>query len=221
MVRERPSEDLVLLAERCHSALRDTRGAAISLAFVSSLKSTMTWLGVGNVEGRVLSGDPSARRPKGSLALGSGVPGHELPSVRTATLDAAARRRPRPGHRRDRGRLRGLARHLRLNSGDQRADPRRPLEAHGRRPGRGGPLPRRSAVSAAAAPGRAPFRAAYASALGDYLRDPSEGSLRVAYELGREAVSRQLSVLDLAVAHQEALLSALAGAVGRGGGTAT
>ncbi|MDP9227929.1 MAG: SpoIIE family protein phosphatase [Actinomycetota bacterium] len=87
VVRERPSQDLVLLAQRCHSALRDTRGAAISLAFVSPPKSTMTWLGVGNVEGRVLSSDPSATRPKGSLALGSGVPGHELPSVRTATLD--------------------------------------------------------------------------------------------------------------------------------------
>lgn len=87
VVRERPSQDLVRLAERCHRALRDTRGAAISLAFVSSPESTMTWLGVGNVEGRVLSGDPSAVRPKGSLALGSGVPGHELPSLRTATLD--------------------------------------------------------------------------------------------------------------------------------------
>ncbi len=57
-----------------------------------------------------------------------------------------------------------------------------------------------------------PFRTAYASALGDYLVDPTETSLRVAYELGREAVRRQLSVLDLAVAHQEAFLSALAGA---------
>ena len=46
----------------------------------------MTWLGVGNVEGRVLSGEPSARRPKGSLALGSGVPGHELPRLTTATI---------------------------------------------------------------------------------------------------------------------------------------
>ena len=87
VVRDRPCRDLVLLAERCHSALRDTRGAAISLAFVSSLKRTITWLGVGSVEGRVLSGDPSARQPKGSLALRSGVPGHELPNVRTATLD--------------------------------------------------------------------------------------------------------------------------------------
>lgn len=58
------------------------------------------------------------------------------------------------------------------------------------------------------------FRAAYASALADYLDDPSEGSLRIAYELGREGVSRRLSVLDLAVAHQEALVSALAEASG-------
>jgi GAF domain-containing protein len=57
-----------------------------------------------------------------------------------------------------------------------------------------------------------PFRAAYASALGEYLRNPTETSLRVAYELAREAVGRRLSVLDLAVAHQEALQSALAGA---------
>lgn len=62
--------------------------------------------------------------------------------------------------------------------------------------------------------GPAPFRGAYGSALADYLREPSEGSLRVAYELGRDAVARRLTVLDLAMAHQEALLSALVGAPG-------
>jgi phosphoserine phosphatase RsbX len=87
VVREHPSHDLVHLAQRCHAALRGTRGAAISLAFISARDSTMTWLGIGNVEGRVLSGDPSARRPKGSLPLGSGIPGHQLPTVTTATLD--------------------------------------------------------------------------------------------------------------------------------------
>jgi hypothetical protein len=56
-----------------------------------------------------------------------------------------------------------------------------------------------------------PFRSAYASALANYLHEPSELLLQVAYELGRQAVSRELSVLDLAVAHQEALLSALRG----------
>ena len=87
VVRDTPSQDLVLLAERCHSALRETRGAAISLAFICLPEGAMSWLGVGNVEGRVLSGDPSTRRPKGSLALGSGIAGHELPSVKTTTLD--------------------------------------------------------------------------------------------------------------------------------------
>jgi hypothetical protein len=56
------------------------------------------------------------------------------------------------------------------------------------------------------------FRAAYSTALADYLRDPSEASLSAAYELARDAVSGHLSVLDLAVAHHEGLLSALAGA---------
>ena len=60
--------------------------------------------------------------------------------------------------------------------------------------------------------GTEPFRAAYASALLDYLLEPTETSLRVAYELAREAVSRSFSVLDLAVAHQEALTSVLADA---------
>jgi hypothetical protein len=55
----------------------------------------------------------------------------------------------------------------------------------------------------------ASFRAAYADALADYMRDPTEGSLRVAYELGRDAVGRQLSVLDLAIGHQEALVTAM------------
>jgi hypothetical protein len=58
------------------------------------------------------------------------------------------------------------------------------------------------------------FRAAYASALGDYVREPNERLLRTAYELGREAVSRRLSVLDLVLAHQEALESIVSGAPG-------
>jgi phosphoserine phosphatase RsbX len=87
VLRESPSRDLVLLVERCHVALKGTRGAAISLAFLSPSDRGVTWLGVGNVEGRVLSGEPSAMGPKGSLPLGNGVPGHELPPVRAATLE--------------------------------------------------------------------------------------------------------------------------------------
>jgi hypothetical protein len=86
VVRQSPSQDLALLVQRCHDALKGTRGAAITLAFVSLSEGGVTWLGVGNVEGRVLSGDPSATQPKGSLPLGTGVPGHELPPVRATKL---------------------------------------------------------------------------------------------------------------------------------------
>src|SRR6185436_15620107 len=94
-----------------------------------------------------------------------------------------------------------------LDPRDHRAHHGPPPEADGRRPPGGGPLPRRPAMSSPVA-----FRAAYSSALADYLLHPSEASLRAAYELARDAVSRHLSVLDVAVAHQEALLSALGGA---------
>ena len=53
------------------------------------------------------------------------------------------------------------------------------------------------------------FHAAYARAFEDFLREPSERSLSVAYDLGREAVSRGLTVLDLALGHQDALLTAM------------
>jgi negative regulator of sigma-B (phosphoserine phosphatase) len=87
VLRNTRSHDLVSLVERCHTALKGTRGAVISLAFLSSMRSTMTWLGVGNVEGRLVSGVPSVTRTKGSLAVASGLPGHELPKVSAATLD--------------------------------------------------------------------------------------------------------------------------------------
>lgn len=212
VVRQSPTQDLVALIERCHAALRGTRGAAVSLAFVSASESAMTWLGVGSVEGRMLSGDRSAMRPKGSLALGRGVPGHELPAVRTATLDL------RPGDvivLATDGIEAGFADSLDV-SGSSQAISERILADHWKRPDDA--LVVTSAISgtdvSAGTSEAGPFRTAYAAALRDYLLNSTETSLRVAYELGREAVSRQLSVLDLAIAHQEALGSALANAPG-------
>lgn len=56
---------------------------------------------------------------------------------------------------------------------------------------------------------RSAFHAAYATRLRDHLAETSERSLHRAYELGREAVLGELSVLEVAAAHQEALLDAL------------
>jgi hypothetical protein len=59
-------------------------------------------------------------------------------------------------------------------------------------------------------PQLAAFSHAYAAALQHYVREPSEDSLTAAYELGRTALTRQLSVLDVAVAHHDALAQLLA-----------
>ena len=57
---------------------------------------------------------------------------------------------------------------------------------------------------------KATFRSAYARAFGDFLDDRSERALRSAtYELGRDAVARQLGLLELAAAHHDALAAAL------------
>jgi Phosphoserine phosphatase RsbU, N-terminal domain len=53
------------------------------------------------------------------------------------------------------------------------------------------------------------FRERYLTALAGYVGGPDEAALRTAYELGREAVSQDLTVLELASAHHDALISVL------------
>lgn len=89
-IRHRPGDDLVTLTWRCHQALRGTRGAALSLACLSCVNDELTWLGIGNVEGRLISGAGSAGSLRASLVLASGVPGHELPRVRPETVPVRA-----------------------------------------------------------------------------------------------------------------------------------
>jgi hypothetical protein len=49
------------------------------------------------------------------------------------------------------------------------------------------------------------FRQSYAHAFEAYLREPGENTLHRGYELGREAVTHSLSVMDLATVHHDAL----------------
>lgn len=53
---------------------------------------------------------------------------------------------------------------------------------------------------------RADFAQRYREGFDAYLRDRDEHALNRAYELGRSAVAQDLSVLDLAVAHEELML---------------
>ena len=58
----------------------------------------------------------------------------------------------------------------------------------------------------------AQFRSSYETAFATFVADRSERSLRAAYELGRDAVKAELSVLEIAGAHHESLARAVANA---------
>jgi len=72
---------VVQLFRDCHSSLIGTRGAVISAAAFNAHGETMTWLGVGDVEGRLLRAPSSASPRMESLLLRGGVVGVHLPTL--------------------------------------------------------------------------------------------------------------------------------------------
>src|SRR3989449_5525133 len=68
------TESPARLIERCHHALKGTRGAVMSVAVFARPHRSMTWGGVGNVDGLLLCGDGAARSgpPRASLVTRGG-----------------------------------------------------------------------------------------------------------------------------------------------------
>ena len=87
-IRSSVSRPLQSIVSDCHQALLGSRGAAISLARIDTGAESLTWIGVGNVEGLVLN--PVAFSPpfwkNDALVARGGVVGYDLPSLRPATL---------------------------------------------------------------------------------------------------------------------------------------
>ncbi|MGH9861739.1 MAG: SpoIIE family protein phosphatase [Candidatus Acidiferrales bacterium] len=82
-------EHVISLIELCHRLLRGTRGAAMSLAALDERKGMMTWVGVGNVEGVLISGNGA--QPSETLLLRGGVVGSRLPALQAAVLPVSPR----------------------------------------------------------------------------------------------------------------------------------
>jgi serine phosphatase RsbU (regulator of sigma subunit) len=74
------------IMQRCHEELRKTRGGVMSLASIRADEGTMTWLGIGNVEGVLFRADRAARPARESLSLRGGVVGYQIPLLRAATV---------------------------------------------------------------------------------------------------------------------------------------
>src|SRR5258706_919969 len=62
-----PGETTISLFKRCHEALVKTRGVVLTVAILDTVESTITWLGVGNVDGRLVPADGRARHPRGRV----------------------------------------------------------------------------------------------------------------------------------------------------------
>ncbi len=88
---ERYAEEPPLsLLQRCHGALKGTRGVVMSLARFDVSRETMTWLGVGNVEGVLHHVDWSERSGRASLVTRGGIVGGEIPPVQGAVIPVSA-----------------------------------------------------------------------------------------------------------------------------------
>lgn len=86
ILRAAPRDPLPEIVRRCHLALTGRRGVVLSLAAFDAQNGTMTWAGVGNVEGvLVRSGAPHPGSRSGLVVLG-GVVGGDLPELRPQQL---------------------------------------------------------------------------------------------------------------------------------------
>jgi phosphoserine phosphatase RsbX len=79
-----PGADLTDLVVRAHSALARSRGVVMSLAAFAP-GGSLTWLGVGNVEGTLVRADERPARRADSILLLGGVVGFQLPRLRPST----------------------------------------------------------------------------------------------------------------------------------------
>jgi phosphoserine phosphatase RsbX len=85
-LRRHADESVLPLLSRCHEALHGTRGVVMSVALFDRAGASMTWLGVGNVEGVLLYTDPAPRRARTTLLTRGGIVGHELPRLRAEVI---------------------------------------------------------------------------------------------------------------------------------------
>jgi phosphoserine phosphatase RsbX len=79
-------EPTITLIKRCHQELVRTRGVVLTVAKLQLVEKTMTWLGVGNVEGRLFRADARASHPSESVLMRSGLVGYQLPALQASVL---------------------------------------------------------------------------------------------------------------------------------------
>lgn len=79
-----PRQAVDELVTRCHEQLRGTRGVVLSVASFDGERDTMSWVGVGNVEGLLVRADGETSSE--AVAMRGGTLGYNLPRLVPRTL---------------------------------------------------------------------------------------------------------------------------------------
>ena len=85
-----PTQSPISLVKNCHEQLIGTRGVVMSIASINFMDNTLTWIGVGNVEGIVWRADSRSRPLKERILTRSGVVGYQLPRLQEKVLSVTA-----------------------------------------------------------------------------------------------------------------------------------
>ncbi|MBI4454996.1 MAG: SpoIIE family protein phosphatase [Acidobacteria bacterium] len=72
------NESLTSLVRRCHEALIKTRGVVMSLASFNASDATVSWVGVGNVEGLLVRADITSVPAQENILVRGGVVGYQI-----------------------------------------------------------------------------------------------------------------------------------------------
>lgn len=90
IVQHARTESLISLVGCCHSALNGTRGAVMNLAVFDVREDTLTWIGIGDVHGRLLLRTSEPGYAQQSLLLRPGVVGQKLPLLQVSVTRVQA-----------------------------------------------------------------------------------------------------------------------------------
>jgi len=83
VIESTAGEPVEQIVARCHDALQGTRGAVLTLVDFAIDRKEISWVGVGNVEARLLEfGTSVLPGAVASAMLFGGVLGHNLPAIR-------------------------------------------------------------------------------------------------------------------------------------------
>ncbi|HEY7739123.1 MAG TPA: SpoIIE family protein phosphatase [Steroidobacteraceae bacterium] len=82
-------EGILPLFQRCHSRLRTTRGAAMTVARYDANAHRIRWLGAGNVRALLLRQSPGGATTCRDMLIYGGTVGVRLPTLEVSSLDAA------------------------------------------------------------------------------------------------------------------------------------